>query len=274
MRTGKVYELGTPEYDYYVKERLPGSRAVIVVDVHRVGTVSTRFSVLLGSPSTFLFLTASAQHIFQHYLSSCLSLTQFMQSCGWGIPYYKFEGHRRVLLDFARSLEKKDAKFEAQEDYCLLASESDRGNGNENGNGNVEAKTEAAKAAAPGGLKGWWRKMNAQSIDGLPAVERAGYVTGKPMGGVMPDPEKAGFKQRGSLDAVVCANGDAATHGTMDVDSDKLGDRLLASIPLRLRETVNVNAQLVTGILIGFLASFVLSDLASFGWKYIATQAA
>lgn len=190
-----------------------------------------------------------------------------MQSCGWGIPYYKFEGHRRVLLDFARSLEKKDAKFEAQEDSCLLASESDRGNGNENGNGNVEAKSEAAKAAAPGGLKGWWRTMNAQSIDGLPAVERAGYVTDKPMGGVMPDPEKAGFKQRGRLDAVVCANGDAATHGPTDAGVD----RLLASVPWRLKETVNVNAQLMTGILIGFLASFVLSDLASFGRKYITT---
>lgn len=265
MRTGKVYELGTPEYDYYVKERLPGSRAVIVVDVHRVGTVSTHFF----SPIRLSLDLSLPGRVYPH----AWFLLNFFQSCGWGIPYYKFEGHRRVLLDFARSLEKKDAKFEAQEDSCLLASESDRGNGNENGNGNVEAKSEAAKAAAPGGLKGWWRTMNAQSIDGLPAVERAGYVTDKPMGGVMPDPEKAGFKQRGRLDAVVCANGDSEAHGTTDVDRHKLGDRLLASFSLRLKESVNVNAnaQLVTGILIGFLASFVLSDLAAFGRKYIAT---
>ncbi|KZT40389.1 hypothetical protein SISSUDRAFT_983412 [Sistotremastrum suecicum HHB10207 ss-3] len=37
---GVSYEFGTPEYDQYIptSERLPGSRAVIVIDVHKVGT--------------------------------------------------------------------------------------------------------------------------------------------------------------------------------------------------------------------------------------------
>ncbi|KAJ3992546.1 hypothetical protein F5050DRAFT_1801677 [Lentinula boryana] len=37
--TGTVYEYGTPEYNEFIpKNRLPGSRAVIVIDVHKVGT--------------------------------------------------------------------------------------------------------------------------------------------------------------------------------------------------------------------------------------------
>jgi hypothetical protein len=39
--TGTVYEFGTPEYDYFIpaSTRKAGSRAVIVIDVHKVGTV-------------------------------------------------------------------------------------------------------------------------------------------------------------------------------------------------------------------------------------------
>ncbi|KAG8745448.1 hypothetical protein FRC10_007991 [Ceratobasidium sp. 414] len=38
--TGKVHEIGSPRYDELipVEERLPGSRAAVVVDVHKVGT--------------------------------------------------------------------------------------------------------------------------------------------------------------------------------------------------------------------------------------------
>ncbi|TFK48056.1 hypothetical protein OE88DRAFT_599620 [Heliocybe sulcata] len=38
--TGSVHEFGTPEYDAFIspEERKPGSRAVIVMDVHKVGT--------------------------------------------------------------------------------------------------------------------------------------------------------------------------------------------------------------------------------------------
>ncbi|OCH88359.1 hypothetical protein OBBRIDRAFT_734635 [Obba rivulosa] len=37
---GKVYEFGTPEYDELipVTDRMPGSRAAVVIDVHKVGT--------------------------------------------------------------------------------------------------------------------------------------------------------------------------------------------------------------------------------------------
>ncbi|KIK58718.1 hypothetical protein GYMLUDRAFT_45051 [Collybiopsis luxurians FD-317 M1] len=38
--TGTVYEFGTPEYNQYIspETRAPGSRAVIMIDVHKVGT--------------------------------------------------------------------------------------------------------------------------------------------------------------------------------------------------------------------------------------------
>ena len=46
--TGHVYEFGTPEYEEYLpsSKRQPGSRAVIVIDVLKVGTVGYTFSYL------------------------------------------------------------------------------------------------------------------------------------------------------------------------------------------------------------------------------------
>ncbi|KAG8695978.1 hypothetical protein FRC09_008819 [Ceratobasidium sp. 395] len=46
--TGKVHEIGSPRYNELIplEERLPGSRAAVVVDVHKVGT-SCGFSVPL-----------------------------------------------------------------------------------------------------------------------------------------------------------------------------------------------------------------------------------
>lgn len=40
--SGKFYEYGTPEYNEYIPiaTRKPGSRAAIVIDVHKVGSVS------------------------------------------------------------------------------------------------------------------------------------------------------------------------------------------------------------------------------------------
>ncbi|CAE6481610.1 unnamed protein product [Rhizoctonia solani] len=49
--SGKVHELGSPRYNELIppEERLPGSRAAVVVDVHKVGT-SCGFSVPLYKP--------------------------------------------------------------------------------------------------------------------------------------------------------------------------------------------------------------------------------
>ena len=42
LRSGTVHEYGSEEYFKYIPrgDRHPGSRAVIVVDIHKVGTVS------------------------------------------------------------------------------------------------------------------------------------------------------------------------------------------------------------------------------------------
>ena len=41
--TGTIFEFGTPEYEKLIppEKRLTGSRAAIVVDVHKVGSVRT-----------------------------------------------------------------------------------------------------------------------------------------------------------------------------------------------------------------------------------------
>lgn len=57
---GSYHEYGSPEYNSYIPEekRTPGSRAVIVIDIHKVGTVSLPTSSLpLYIP---LFLSPSA----------------------------------------------------------------------------------------------------------------------------------------------------------------------------------------------------------------------
>jgi len=107
---GRVHEFGTPEYEARLplEKRRPGSRAAIVIDVHRVAT-----------------------------------------SCGWGIPIYEFKGHRRLLVQFAKQLEKKDVK--AQEDQAA------------NGGGPVEPP--------PVSIKWYWREMGSKSIDGLPSLQ-------------------------------------------------------------------------------------------------------
>jgi hypothetical protein len=48
---GTVHEFGTPEYNALIpiEKRIAGSRSAIVIDVHRVGTVSTS----LRHPFTF-----------------------------------------------------------------------------------------------------------------------------------------------------------------------------------------------------------------------------
>lgn len=44
---GTVHELGTPEYEAKIppSKRKPGSRSVIVINVHRVGTVSCHTTI-------------------------------------------------------------------------------------------------------------------------------------------------------------------------------------------------------------------------------------
>ncbi|TFK34643.1 hypothetical protein BDQ12DRAFT_578525, partial [Crucibulum laeve] len=72
---GTIYEFGSPEYDNLLPAgvRQPGSRAAIVIDIFKVGTVSTL-------------------------------------TCGYSVPFYSFVGHRNQLLDWAARKEGNDRK--------------------------------------------------------------------------------------------------------------------------------------------------------------------
>ena len=64
--TGKVFELGTPEYNELLPlgKRQPGSRAVIWVDVHKVGTVSNAFVTQRASLLNLSFIFRAVDFLF------------------------------------------------------------------------------------------------------------------------------------------------------------------------------------------------------------------
>ncbi|KAJ7207347.1 hypothetical protein C8J57DRAFT_1151727 [Mycena rebaudengoi] len=102
---GTVYEFGTPEYNSFIpaESRKPGSRSVILIDVHKVST-----------------------------------------SCGYAVPFFDFKAHRTRLLTWAVRKESIDI--------------------------------EAASTEPPGfvdGLKQYWTKKNAKSLDGLTGLTTA-----------------------------------------------------------------------------------------------------
>ena len=87
-----MHEFGTPEYDALIPivDRKPGSRGAIVVDVHKVGTVSI---------ITFRFHSCS---------------NKARQSCGYAVPLYAFQSHRTKLLHYFEKKEDADRKVEAE----------------------------------------------------------------------------------------------------------------------------------------------------------------
>lgn len=69
-----------------------------------------------------------------------------VQSCGYAVPYFAFQGHRTLLTNWSASLEKRDVEF---------------------------ARTHPDASAgefAENGLKAYWKKYS-HSIDGLPSVQ-------------------------------------------------------------------------------------------------------
>lgn len=113
--TGEIFEFGTPEYEAYItpEKRRPGSRSVILIHVHKVGS-----------------------------------------SCGYAVPFYKFERHRTQLLQYAEKLEKKDREDRLTE-------------------GEKEGRDMEGSNRVKGGLKAYWAKSNVKSLDGLPALASA-----------------------------------------------------------------------------------------------------
>ncbi|KAI0259312.1 hypothetical protein BC834DRAFT_833688 [Gloeopeniophorella convolvens] len=76
--TGTVHEFGTPEYTARLppSARMPGSRGIISIAVHRVSTVRR-------------------------------SARPTASSCGWGVPKYAYAGPRNTLTGWLGGLERK-----------------------------------------------------------------------------------------------------------------------------------------------------------------------
>ncbi|KAI5115537.1 hypothetical protein M0805_004074 [Coniferiporia weirii] len=174
---GTVHELGSSEYNARIpaSKRKPGSRAIILVEVHRVGT-----------------------------------------SCGFGVPFYKFDGHRTALYRWSGQLEKNDGNFESQR--------------HEDG------------AVCENGMRGWWSAENRHSIDGLPAFESV-PDTRLPLSGVMPDSPEEGYRIR----------------PTKSPKTQELNTTTTSRFSF-----TDGNVKLVYGLVVGFMASFVISDVFTF----------
>ncbi|KAF9450859.1 hypothetical protein P691DRAFT_809379 [Macrolepiota fuliginosa MF-IS2] len=111
---GTVYERDTPEYNALLppEERQPGSRSIIMVDIHKVGT-----------------------------------------SCGYSIPFYKFDGHRMKLR--ADLAQKQNTDVMAEEEAWSSQAE------------------EIAIPIPEKGLRRYWRDNNEKSLDGIPGLRYA-----------------------------------------------------------------------------------------------------
>lgn len=143
---GKVIERGTREYEELLSagpdaynwptpQTQPGARAIIWLDIEKVGT-----------------------------------------SCGYAVPFYKFEGHRDVLKNWATTLEKNDQEHE--DPFSLIPQKS---------------------------LKNYWLHFNTWSLDGLPGFKQISYrsnqaLVRKVMTDVGLDYDSTFAVQRGSPD--------------------------------------------------------------------------
>ena len=121
--TGTIHEIGSQEYEFLLPSsiRQPGSRAVIIIDVFKVGTVRIPLPC----------------HVFLLFIAG-------NQTCGWAVPFYAFQSHRSQLIDWAAKKERADR-------IC---------------GGDSSQPSEK-------GMMAWWRRRNAESLDGLPALALA-----------------------------------------------------------------------------------------------------
>ncbi|EJD55016.1 hypothetical protein AURDEDRAFT_50811 [Auricularia subglabra TFB-10046 SS5] len=88
---GTVHEFGTSEYERLLPsdKRHISSRAAIVVDIHRVGTVG---------PTGQLPAMSAEMNVL-------------VQSCGWGIPKYVYQEERTNTWDYFRKMEAADQEL-------------------------------------------------------------------------------------------------------------------------------------------------------------------
>ncbi|KAJ2921379.1 hypothetical protein H1R20_g15721, partial [Candolleomyces eurysporus] len=148
--TGKVYEFGTPEYDTFLppEKRQPGSRAVIWVDVHKVGT-SCGYSIP--------FFTYKAPRMRLHTFFINKEQQDFDYSCGQSSSSSPVS-----VSDSSSSM----VVVPKQDSTALSDSTS----------------SPSPKLPPEGqGIKNYWKLKNLNSQDGLPGLLFA-YASPKALG--------------------------------------------------------------------------------------------
>ena len=191
--TGTVHEFGTPEYEQLIpaEKRLSGSRAAIVVDVHKVGSVRTSPSPS-PSPSPFvpspslrsLFESVACPHLHLITLIFILVLVLWRQSCGYAVPLYTFQAHRTALFNWSEKMEARD----------------------------VTASPLPASTSSPPfeehvyperSMKWWWVHWNLRSLDGLPGLAHAHIADAVPRTGAEAHERQRGVHEPPSDGSVV-----------------------------------------------------------------------
>ncbi|PIL29968.1 hypothetical protein GSI_07879 [Ganoderma sinense ZZ0214-1] len=144
-----VHEFGTPAYTQLVPphKRLSGSRAAIVVDVHKVGSVRLP-SIIFPRPSRVLTPT----------LTFILVIFVGRQSCGYAVPLCTFQAHRTALFNWSEKMEARDA---------------------------VPSSLSPSDSQEPPerSMKWWWVHWNLRSLDDLPALSHAHIADAVPRTG-------------------------------------------------------------------------------------------
>jgi len=80
-----------------------------------------------------------------------------MQSCGFAVPFYSYQGERQTLNQYFNNREKKDVEAEADAE-------------------------DPSVCKAEGGLKDYWEQKNTKSLDGLPGLSSASSTGFRPTG--------------------------------------------------------------------------------------------
>ncbi|CAE6451474.1 unnamed protein product [Rhizoctonia solani] len=177
--TGKFYELGSPRYNELIppEERLSGSRAAVVVDVHKVGT-SCGFSVPLykldGERTTLQDWTDELEATDRKFAN---------EKAPWRLQRGSSQPtHFRILIsDWTDELEATDRKFANETEgfestnplsyLDFMPSSSD-----------PKQDTRSSR-----GMKAYWAQSNIRSVDGLPGLQFCRELAGLPLGPVKDD---------------------------------------------------------------------------------------
>ncbi|TBU51643.1 hypothetical protein BD310DRAFT_833860 [Dichomitus squalens] len=169
--TGRVFEFGTPEYEELIpsEKRMTGSRAAIVVDVHKVGT-SCGYAVPI--------------YTFKSHRSALLTWSEKMEKLD-----EDFAADPTACPHGPEALPVSPTS-PGSAPYSAFFSFSSRSISDPS-----EHAGATTRAYAKRSMKWWWAGWNLRSIDGLPGLDTAHVVDAVPR---MGEEAKRGLKAQGA----------------------------------------------------------------------------